>query len=107
MAGLWHDLGKYNPAFQQYLIDSHEGREATSTPHAIYGALWAAGQGLPELEQVIAGHHTGMPSLADIDNAFSDPAIRLTYENVMTVAPEVEDAISTPKVSRDLRGEML
>jgi len=107
LAGLWHDLGKYNPAFQQYLIDSHEGREATSTPHAIYGALWAAGQGLPELEQVIAGHHTGMPSLADIDNAFSDPAIRLTYENVMTVAPEVEDAISTPKVSRDLRGEML
>jgi CRISPR-associated endonuclease/helicase Cas3 len=107
LAGLWHDLGKYNPAFQQYLIDSHEGREVTSTLHAIYGALWAAGQGLPELEQVIAGHHTGMPSLADIDNAFSDPAIRLTYENVMTVAPEVEDAISTPKVSRDLRGEML
>jgi len=61
LAGLWHDLGKYNPAFQQYLIDVHEGREATSTPHAIYGALLAAGQGLPELEQVIAGHHTGMP----------------------------------------------
>jgi CRISPR-associated endonuclease/helicase Cas3 len=67
----------------------------------------AAGQGLPELEQVIAGHHTGMPSLADIGSAFGDPAIRLTYENVRAEAPEVEDATSTTKVSRDLRGEML
>jgi CRISPR-associated endonuclease/helicase Cas3 len=107
LAGLWHDQGKYNSAFQQYLIDAHEGRGATSTPHAIYGALLAAGQGIPELGQVIAGHHTGMPSLKEISNAFSDPVIRLTYENVRAVAPEVEDATSTLKVGEDLRGEVL
>jgi CRISPR-associated endonuclease/helicase Cas3 len=35
LAGLWHDLGKYNPAFQQYLIDAYEGRATTGAPHAV------------------------------------------------------------------------
>jgi CRISPR-associated endonuclease Cas3-HD len=41
IAGLVHDIGKYNPAFQRYLHDAHAGREATSVPHAVYGGLAA------------------------------------------------------------------
>jgi CRISPR-associated endonuclease/helicase Cas3 len=47
-AGLWHDLGKYNPAFQKYLeqceaasrLGASEPRDRV--PHAIYGAKLAA-----------------------------------------------------------------
>lgn len=78
LAGLWHDLGKYRPGFQQYVRladnpDAHiegkvGGREKT---HSAAGALWA----LQRLEQthgpqgklaahvlayLIAGHHAGL-----------------------------------------------
>ena len=51
LAGLWHDLGKYRPGFQRYLVqadnpDAHiegkvGGREKT---HSAAGALWAMRQ---------------------------------------------------------------
>ena len=43
-AGLWHDLGKYNPDFQKYLIDCHAASvnnqkpPQRKIPHAIHGA---------------------------------------------------------------------
>lgn len=43
LLGLWHDVGKAHPGFQQYLRDLSAGREATSVPHAIWGAVVAAG----------------------------------------------------------------
>lgn len=71
LAGLWHDLGKYRPGFQQYLrqssgYDAHiegkvAGREKT---HSAAGALWAIRQlGEPYgrvLAYMIAGHHAGL-----------------------------------------------
>ena len=47
-AGLWHDLGKYNPAFQKYLEQcdavsrSQDAEPRDRVPHAIYGAKLAA-----------------------------------------------------------------
>ena len=87
LAGLWHDLGKYRPGFQRYLVQSDNpadahiegkvgGREKT---HSAAGALWA----IHELEvkhgasgklaarvlaYVIAGHHAG---LDDWDNGLA------------------------------------
>ncbi|MBV5276777.1 CRISPR-associated endonuclease Cas3'', partial [bacterium] len=56
LAGLWHDLGKYQPAFQKY-IASASGMEAHieapgRVKHAIAGAIHA---------YLIAGHHAGLP----------------------------------------------
>lgn len=74
LAGLWHDLGKYRPGFQQYVRladnpDAHiegkvGGREKT---HSAAGALWAMAQlNQPNrplghiLAYLIAGHHAGL-----------------------------------------------
>ena len=68
LAGLWHDLGKYQPAFQQY-IASASGMEAHieapgRVKHAIAGAIHAAEARGPYgrlLAYLIAGHHAGLP----------------------------------------------
>jgi CRISPR-associated endonuclease/helicase Cas3 len=88
LAGMLHDLGKFNPAFQQYLFDAHAGREAKSTPHAVFGAMLAAERGIPELGQVIAGHHGQMPSKGSLGNDFKDRGIRHTYEQVKVAAAD-------------------
>jgi len=70
LAGLWHDLGKYRPRFQNYIrqvsgfeADAHIKGEAGKAPHSTAGALLAcdmfkeAGRVLAYL---IAGHHAGL-----------------------------------------------
>jgi CRISPR-associated endonuclease/helicase Cas3 len=68
LAGLWHDLGKYQPAFQKY-IASASGMEAHieapgRVKHAIAGAIHAAeahGSYGRLLAYLMAGHHAGLP----------------------------------------------
>jgi len=67
LIGLLHDLGKFNPAFQQYLRAQHEGRSHPTVPHAIWGAALVYGlarrDGLDiwkELALPILGHHAGL-----------------------------------------------
>ncbi len=72
LAGLWHDLGKYRPAFQTYIRhdsgyapDAHITGEAhRNTSHASVGAVYArtqSGGWGTVLAYLIAGHHTGLP----------------------------------------------
>lgn len=78
LVGLWHDLGKLNPEFQQYLWDcsvaESDGRRPPKRriPHAIWGAAFARtiaiSIGGVDLSRVwdglvlpILGHHTGLP----------------------------------------------
>ncbi|WP_430511827.1 CRISPR-associated endonuclease Cas3'' [Pannonibacter phragmitetus] len=66
LAGLLHDLGKYNPAFQRYIAG-----KSSSVDHATAGAailMQRAAAAVPWLKVVlellahaIAGHHGGMP----------------------------------------------
>lgn len=77
LAGLWHDLGKFRPGFQNYIRqspDAHiEGRLPASSDktHSAAGALhalvqfrqtWGPGaeQAARALAYVIAGHHAGL-----------------------------------------------
>lgn len=55
LAGLWHDLGKYRPEFQDLL----RGRTERA-PHAAAGAAHAQASRAPALAFPIAGHHTGL-----------------------------------------------
>lgn len=70
LAGLWHDLGKYRPRFQNYIrkvsgfeADAHIKGEAGKAPHSTAGAILASDHfGTPGrvLAYLIASHHAGL-----------------------------------------------
>lgn len=67
LIGLLHDLGKFNPAFQQYLRAQHEGRSHPTVPHAIWGAALVYGLARRDGSDIwkesalpILGHHAGL-----------------------------------------------
>jgi len=59
-AGQWHDLGKYHPAWQEYLLAAEAGAQHTRTgpDHKSWGAIHA--RNLAPLAFAIAGHHGGL-----------------------------------------------
>ena len=61
MAGLLHDLGKYQPVFQNYL---ENGGKRGSVPHASWGAGYARLRRVIEASIAIDGHHKGLPDSA-------------------------------------------
>lgn len=58
LTGLLHDLGKYQPEFQNYLAN---GGRRGSVPHASWGAGYARLLKILEASIAIDGHHKGMP----------------------------------------------
>lgn len=69
LAGLWHDMGKYQREFQLYIrsasgFDAHIETAPGRVKHAIAGAIHAAEVLGPYgclLAYLIAGHHAGLP----------------------------------------------
>jgi len=92
-AGLWHDLGKYNPEFQKYLelceIASRLGgaEPRDRVPHAIYGAKLAA-EKFEHLALLIAGHHTGLQTITKLENNLIDRADNSIYQIILQKASE-------------------
>lgn len=63
--GIWHDLGKFSPEFQQYLLDSEAGRARRIGPdHKALGASVAA-RHAGALALLIQGHHGALHSPAE------------------------------------------
>lgn len=69
-AGMWHDAGKIHPRFQDYLhkCEMHPDKRLQGPDHKLAGSLIAADQrGVGSLLAfLIAGHHGGIPSRADL-----------------------------------------
>lgn len=85
LAGLWHDLGKYSSAFQEYLhksaIGSANSRALKGPDHSTAGAQHSElrCQGGPGriIAYCIAGHHAGLADATDESGGLSGLDARL------------------------------
>ena len=97
-AGLWHDLGKYNPDFQEYLKQCHGDtvsgikKKRRGPNHKTYGAI-LANELCPILAPIIQGHHGGLPDSAtleqDVDLEYlynNNPEFANSYQSVVEIA---------------------
>lgn len=109
LAGLWHDLGKFSPAFQAYLRQAGENvalaadqaptrRVDHSTAGAIHAEQQLCGRGRL-LAYIIAGHHAGLPDWATADAAGAALSQRLKQvvllEAVLATQPPAAVLAST------------
>jgi CRISPR-associated endonuclease/helicase Cas3 len=101
-AGLWHDLGKFNPEFQHYLKECDRANQSGSKPpargprHAVHGAILAA-ELCPTLAPIIYGHHAGLPNFSGLDNELANPQSRKVYQTVIKLATEHIEQLEAPE----------
>jgi len=125
-AGLWHDLGKYRPGFQQYvrLADGEnahiEGKVASRDKnHSAAGALWAeqlltqkhgpAGKlAARVLMYLIAGHHAGLKDWhGDLHARLAEPESQRELAEALAAQPPAEilhGAAPAPESLRHIPG---
>lgn len=105
LAGLWHDLGKYSAAFQNYIahgsgfdpeahVEGGKGRVNHSSAGALHAVKQLGGKGRL-LAYLIAGHHAGLPdwhsdghALASLSQRLGDEQHLQAISNV-TIPPDV------------------
>jgi len=112
LAGLLHDLGKYQPAFQQYLLGSGKWVE-----HSIYGAVAAymINSKRADICFVVAGHHAGIPCKAGLLERYESIKEKGTAVETLvsmlrsevpdawpSAAPPLERAVAQDKVRSDI-----
>jgi len=103
LAGLWHDLGKYSPAFQRYirsasgfevhLVDAAPGKVNHSSAGALHAQEELGFLGFP-LAYLIAGHHAGLPDWfsdqtggAALENRMKEGKVKGLLQQAVEAAP--------------------
>jgi CRISPR-associated endonuclease/helicase Cas3 len=71
LAGLWHDAGKYQKAFQDYLAATGD-HTGLKVDHSSVGALIAWEKRAAPLAFVVAGHHGGLSNKQDLAARMKD-----------------------------------
>ncbi|MPZ22824.1 MAG: CRISPR-associated endonuclease Cas3'' [Dehalococcoidia bacterium] len=72
--GLWHDIGKFDPEWQRYLLDceARPERKGHGPDHKFAGARLAMDAELPPIALLIAGHHGGLRTRVDMDTGLRE-----------------------------------
>lgn len=102
LAGLWHDIGKFNPEFQDYLrrceraVTTNEPAPVRGVPHAAFGGRFARGA-YPPLMQIICGHHAGLQETEQIKQRMEDLAPDSVYEEILRLARENLSGFGSPE----------
>jgi CRISPR-associated endonuclease/helicase Cas3 len=104
----WHDLGKYDSRFQDYLktsngyeanLEDKKGAHTTKVNHSSFGAQYAVDK-VPAMGQLlayaIAGHHAGLPDYSDSNpdkKRASSLEIRLSDSSTRIDTKDIPDQI--------------
>lgn len=64
--GLWHDLGKFHPAFQRYLLAAERGERKRGPDHKAAGVRLAVEKNLGPIALLLQGHHGGLKDKTDL-----------------------------------------
>jgi CRISPR-associated endonuclease/helicase Cas3 len=104
--GLWHDLGKCNPEFQDYLEACQRDERHGKVPHAIWGAALAyrllrhniEDDRWKEITLTIAGHHSGIDQPGSLSQRLEEKT-RNNQVILHNVVEYVKELPSPPKVT--------
>ncbi|MFQ5714232.1 MAG: CRISPR-associated helicase Cas3' [Candidatus Scalinduaceae bacterium] len=104
--GLWHDLGKSNPAFQDYLNSCQRGERHEKVPHAIWGAVLAyqlisrniEDDCWKEIALTIAGHHVGIDQPGSLSQKLEE-CMQKNHELFQLIAEHAKILPSPPQVN--------
>jgi len=64
--GLWHDLGKFHPEFQRYLLAAERGERKRGPDHKAAGVRLAYENKLGPVALLLQGHHGGLKDKTDL-----------------------------------------
>ncbi len=94
--GLWHDLGKFDPAFQEYLhrCKADPTAKGSGPDHKAAGSRVCLEHRVQTLALLIQGHHGGLKSPTDFQKWFgksgSDPAVDAALRLARPSLPELD-----------------
>ena len=100
LAGLWHDLGKFAPIWQNYLkskTDIHSDEVSGKVDHSTAGAQhsFQAPPFGPLLSYLIAGHHSGLLDARAADGVSASLENRIKKTVEQWSAPEITERDAT------------
>jgi CRISPR-associated endonuclease/helicase Cas3 len=108
LLGLWHDLGKFNPTFQEYLLacEANPSARGHGPDHKAAGAK-LTGKHLSLAALLVQGHHGGLKTPTDLQTWLaqrgSDPAVDDALRRARRVLPDLEPRGDIPLPAYVLR----
>jgi len=89
-AGLWHDIGKFNRKFQEYLracADLNKtAKPPSSVPHSPVGAFFAWNNRFDHIAFLINGHHAGLSSANALKQRMHQDKTSAEAKDILNIA---------------------